>query len=75
MAREIIDKCNRCGSVRTACSHWWVLIPAPGGGITIQPFDEELLFRDTELYCGESCLLTRLSEIISVTRRPAPLAA
>jgi hypothetical protein len=75
MAREIIDKCNRCGSARAASNHWWVLTPAPGGGITIQPFDEELLGRNTEIYCGEVCLLARISEIISVSRRPAHVAA
>jgi len=75
MAREIVDKCNRCGSVRGASNHWWVLIPAPGGGIIIQRFDEELLGCNTEIFCGELCLLARVSEIISVSRRPANVAA
>jgi len=75
MAREIIDKCNRCGSVRGATNHWWMLTPAAGGGVTIHEFDEELLGTSTEIYCGESCLLARVSEIISVSRRPASVAA
>ena len=75
MAREIVDKCNRCGAVRGVNNHWWVLIPAPGGGIMIQRFDEESLGRDTEILCGELCLLARVSEIISVSRRPANAAA
>jgi len=75
MASEIVEKCNRCGSTRGASDHWWVLIPAPGGGITIQPFDEELLGRNTEIYCGKVCLLARVEEIISVSRTPAHRAA
>jgi hypothetical protein len=75
MAREIVDKCNRCGSVRGATNHWWIIMPAAGGGIMIQHFDEEQVGRNTEIYCGESCLLARVSEIISVSRKPSSLAA
>ena len=52
-----------------------MLTPAAGGGVTIHQFDEELLGTSTEIYCGESCLLARVSEIISVSRRPASVAA
>jgi hypothetical protein len=75
MPREIVDKCNRCGSVRGSAGRWWMLMPAPGGGVTVQHLDGELLGRDTEIYCGEHCLLERVSEIISVSRKPDSAAA
>jgi hypothetical protein len=75
MPRETIDKCNGCGSVRGANKHWWMVMPAAGGGVTVQHFDEELLGSNTEIYCGEHCLLQRISEIISVSHCPDSAAA
>ena len=75
MARDIVEICNRCGANADSSNHWWVLMPASGGGITVQRFDEKLLGANTEVYCGDRCLLARISELISIPRRPGSVAA
>jgi hypothetical protein len=61
--------------MRESTNHWWMLVPAQSGGVTVQPLDEDQVDTGTEIYCGEACLLSRVSEIISVSRRPGRIAA
>jgi hypothetical protein len=71
MARETVNKCDGCGRARGATEPgWWVLrigLAVHGGGFSVMSWGdaghpEE---SESEMYCGEACLLKRLNELIS----------
>lgn len=72
MAKKVTFECDTkyCSHVRTPTNHWFLLrgvISSLGEtkSIIILPFKEEDLIDGDEMYCGESCLSRRVSDLSS----------
>jgi hypothetical protein len=72
MAKKVTFECDTkyCFHTRTPTNHWFLLrgvISSLGEtkSIIILPFKEEDLIDGDEMYCGESCLSRRVSDLSS----------
>ena len=72
MAKKVTFECDTkyCSRTRTPTNHWFLLrrvISSFGEtkSIIILPFEEEDLIDGDEMYCGESCLSRRVSDLSS----------
>jgi len=72
MAKKVTYECDTkyCSRTRTPTNHWFLLrgvISSLGEikSIIILPFREDDLIDGDEMYCGESCLSRRVSDLSS----------